>query len=368
MEKSNPAIIVIAYNRKRALMRLLDSINRAEYPSNDIQLVISVDKSDSDETIKAARGFSFNHGQVRIIEHEKNMGLKKHVLSCGDLTAEYGSVILLEDDLIVSPQFYCYTVSALDFVAADKRVAGVSLYNHRLNVHVRRPFEAMEDGYDNYYFQFASSWGQAFTEKQWEGFKKYLADYGDREVADVSVPKFVSSWSDKSWLKHYIRYMIDNDLYFIYPRVSLTTNFSEEGEHAVSTNDDLQVPLLYGKKDWRLSSLDEATAIYDAFFENVRVSKDRLDLYGYKQITDDIDKLISTKALPYKVIESYGLHLRPHEMNVALKMPGNDIFLYDVKTSSEPPKYNEARIRMYDYRAFKVSHGIKIAKARLFKR
>ena len=40
-----PAIIVIAYNREESLKRLLTSLNNAIYESDDITLIISIDKS-----------------------------------------------------------------------------------------------------------------------------------------------------------------------------------------------------------------------------------------------------------------------------------------------------------------------------------
>ena len=42
-----PAIIVIAYNREESLKRLLTSLNNAIYESDDITLIISIDKSDN---------------------------------------------------------------------------------------------------------------------------------------------------------------------------------------------------------------------------------------------------------------------------------------------------------------------------------
>ena len=124
----NTAIVVIAYNRVLPLKRLLGSLARADYPKDsDIPLIISIDKSDNEEVLQAAEAFSWEHGEKRIITHEKRLGLKKHVLECGNHSRQYGSVILLEDDLFIMRDFYHYTRAALDFVKADKRIGGVSL-------------------------------------------------------------------------------------------------------------------------------------------------------------------------------------------------------------------------------------------------
>ena len=52
-----PAIIVIAYNREESLKRLLTSLNNAIYESDDITLIISIDKSDNEKVFKAADEF-----------------------------------------------------------------------------------------------------------------------------------------------------------------------------------------------------------------------------------------------------------------------------------------------------------------------
>ena len=170
---NKPAIVTIAYNRPDSLGRLLSSLGNAKYPEgSEVTLVISIDKSDTDEVVRLAKEYEWPFGEKVVIARKERMGLKNHVLACGDLTDTYGSIIVLEDDLYVSPSFYEYAVKALDFTEGDERIGGVSLYNHLFNVHARRSFMAIDDGYDNWYFQFASSWGQAYTKSQWDGFKE----------------------------------------------------------------------------------------------------------------------------------------------------------------------------------------------------
>ena len=149
--------MIIAYNRPGALERLLGSVERAAYPSEDVQLVISIDQGGDPGVEKIARDFPFSHGQKRLIVRPEKMGLKRHVLACSALALEYGSVIVLEDDLYVSRDYYFYACAALEHTQSDERLAGVSLYSHRLNVHARVPFEAIGDGSDGWYFMFASS-------------------------------------------------------------------------------------------------------------------------------------------------------------------------------------------------------------------
>lgn len=373
------AIVIIAYNRPQALLRLLDSITNAYYPEGlDIPLIISVDKSDTTSVEDIARDYVWDHGEKYVRLHEVNMGLREHVLECGDISREYDGIIMLEDDLYVSPSFYMYVLAAMNRTRMDKKVGGISLYDHRLNVHAREPFEAIDDGYDNYFIQFASSWGQAFSTDQWNLFREWYEIHKDEDIAADNVPCNVSSWSERSWLKYYIKYLIDTDRYFIYPRVSYTTNFGDEGTHADTGVNDLQVPIAgmrkYGQIDFHFSDTEESRAIYDAYFENMclgsrlpEAARDEVtvDMYGVKQSAGYKRYVLSCKSLPYRVIQTYGRHLRPIDANVMYKIEGKDFFLYDTEKPGKAPEINDVDKYLYNYRALKAKEMMAVLKYRI---
>ncbi|MCR5420167.1 MAG: hypothetical protein K6E98_04095 [Lachnospiraceae bacterium] len=378
------AIVVIAYNRAESLLRLLDSISEAYYPKGvDIPLIISVDKSDSEAVANIAREYVWEHGYKSVRLYETNLGLREHVLSCGDIACEYDGAILLEDDLYVSPSFYMYTLAALTRTRMVGRIGGISLYNHLFNVHSREPFEAIYDGYDNYYLQMASSWGQAFSGEQWESFRKWYEVYKEEEIGADNVPENVSSWSAKSWLKYYIKYLIDTDRYFLYPRISFTTNFADEGEHMKKGTGicDLQVPIAglnrYGQIDFRFSDLDESMAIYDAYFENLCLEhrlpqavrgQVSIDLYGTKQSGGYKRYVLSSRPLPYRMLESYGRRMRPIDANVVYKPEGRDFFLYDTTKPGKAPKVKKVDKYLYNYRALKAKEMLSVLSFRIFEK
>ena len=381
-----PAIVIIAYNREQALKRLLHSVKEADYPDGDVTLIISVDRSSDhpgDLVRKAAEDFDWKHGEKKLVFHEENLGLKKHVLSCGDFSKEYEAVIMLEDDLYVSPAYYSYAMQALEYTRDNDRIGGISLYNHLLNVHAREPFQAIDEPCDNWYFQFASSWGQAFTKEQWDGFRSWLLEHDNTDLSDTGLPRNVSGWSDRSWLKYYIKYLIDTDRFFLYPMVSYTTNFGDEGTHARKTDNDLQVPLSAGRKTFTFESLEESRSVYDAFFENIKLKEQvagtlsaltneqvkpeqvAIDLYGYRGTNVHADFLLSSKLLPYRCLKTYGRHLRPHDANIFWEIPGESFFLYDLHTKAKKPRGDQAERLLYNYRALKAGHLFRLALFRL---
>ncbi len=377
-------IVVIAYNRADSLKRILSSIAGADYAGKkDIVLIISIDGGDNEDVVKSAGEFEWKYGEKVVKTHDENLGLKKHVLECGDLAYKYGSVLMLEDDLEVAPSFYSYSLQALEFASKIEKTGGISLYNHLLNVHVREPFYAIDDGYDNYYFQFASSWGQLYSKKMWDGFRKWLGENDGKVLSGMEMPANVSGWSENSWLKYNIRYLIEKDLYFLYPRVSLTTNHMETGTHSKEESYDLQVPMMYGReKKYNFSLPGESLAVYDAFFENERIrdiiadsekverSDCLIDLYGYRERDESgkIKRLLSSRSLPYRIIKSYGRVLRPIEANIISNTPGRDLFLYDLQSPGQAPKVDSRARYLYDHRALKFKEMAGIISSRVIKR
>ena len=97
------AVVVVGYNRSDSMRRILGSLAKADYKEKDIPLVISIDHSGREEVEQVAREFQWNYGPKEVICHKERLGLRKHIISCGDLTRRYGAVMILEDDLYVSP-------------------------------------------------------------------------------------------------------------------------------------------------------------------------------------------------------------------------------------------------------------------------
>lgn len=344
--KNKPTIIVVAYNRVDSLSRLLNSLSIANVVMNT-RLVISIDYSGDYSVTDYANAFEWNYGEKIIITHDENLGLRKHVLKCGDLTEKYGSIILLEDDLVVSPMFYQYTQKSLDFYGQDINVAGISLYNHKYNVNAQQTFEPLIDGFDNYWLQFASSWGQAWTAKQWEGFKCWYENETISLLVTDDVPKNVVNWPESSWLKYFIKYLVVTNKYFIYPRESLTTNFSDIGTNVIKKDYTFQVSLCLSKQNFVFSNFVESNAIYDAFFEispeilkkfnkELEDYEFEVDLYGTKTL-DNIKKeyLLSNKDFVGKPTLSFSRELRPHDFNITANFFSENNAVFNLSHSKQ---------------------------------
>jgi hypothetical protein len=335
----HPAIVVVTYNRQNSLMRLLGSLSKARYPEG-VPLVISIDGGDhrEKEIVKIAEKFRWPHGKKEVICHEKNMGLRRHILCCGDLTQRYDSVIVLEDDTYVSPVFYLYAMQTVRFYGPRPEIGGISLYAPRLNPTTHLIFEPLSDGADVYFIQWASSWGQIWTYRQWLEFRQWYARNDGPITDDACIPDDAVQWPESSWKKYYVKYLVETDRFFVYPRESLSTSFQEAGLHMDNASIALQTALQCIKETYRLQHLENSCCVYDAWHNLLpdRLNKFVPELKEYEYVVDlSGHRPLKKIKAPYLLtcrpasnpILQFGKKMRPIEMNVIEMLPGQGISL-----------------------------------------
>lgn len=352
-----PAIVAVGYNRPDSMQRLLDSVGRAAYPNNaQVTLVVSIDECNrSAEVAAVAEAFHWPHGEKIIRRFPARQGLRRHVLQCGDLSETYGAVIVLEDDLMVAPGYYEYVVQALAFYADAPEIAGIALYSHAWNGYANVEFRPAQNGFDAYLGQYSISWGQCWTSAQWRAFR---ASYDAHQAAPLpyidAVPWAVTHWPDTSWGKYFVYYIVESGRYYVVPYASLSTNFSDAGQHAAARDTAHQVPLLLGTgKPYRFPAIAEAVR-YDIYFERMGLELPGFseggvcaNLSGIKPSAMGCRYLLTMRALPYETAASYGLSMRPAEANALCAVPGDDIFLYDTeKPLSKPARAENPSVRL----------------------
>ncbi len=347
----NIAIVVICYKRIDPMKRLLKSLLNAYYDNEKVDLIISIDKSDNEKCENYAKAFKWDFGEKRVVTHTTNLGLRKHILGCGEYLENYDAVVVLEDDLVVMPGFWRYVRQTSEFYNNDKNIAGVSLYSSSKNIYNLMPFSPIDTDYDIFFLQVAQSWGQVWFKEKWNEFIKWYEEHKYSKFEDVTnIPKELSLWPESSWLKYHLWYCIEKNKFFVYPYKTYTTCFSEEGEHTAKTSSLYQTNFNHSVNDRKLNlpSLDNRDAVcYDGFFENCRLSYENgnsiaSDLYGIKHYYGDYKLLLSSKKLNYKLLGKYGLVLKPHEENYLYGIEGEDIYLYDL-TIEQNNKYTKRR-------------------------
>lgn len=344
-----PAIVIPAYTRTHTLDRLLASLSRAAIPSG-VTLVFSVDPTsqDSDDATAVRHlvdNFLWLRGEKRVVTHDRHLGLVGNITYCGGLSAEYGAIILLEDDLVVAPEFYAFATTALRQYADDPRIAGISLNQQWFNGFTHQPFIPLPDAFDAYFLKLATPQGQVYTAAQWRRFADWSSETPVQALEGVhdSFARFPPS----DWLAAKAGYLAETDRFYVYPRESLTTNFGDKGTHLRQQTAMFQVPLRLGHRDLCLGTLDNSVAVYDAFFELLPDRLNRLtdalcdydydvDLYACKSARHLRAPFVLTTRRGRRPLRTFGRAQLPLEANVIDGVPGTGLSLFrreDVDTS-----------------------------------
>jgi hypothetical protein len=328
----NPAIVIPCYKRNFSLERLLDSLSKATFSVENIPLIISIDGPGNELVKGVAEKFNWKFGPKEIHVQEKHLGLKQHMITCTNLVNKYENILLLEDDLLVSPHFYEYAIRALDFYKEEEKLAGISLYNYEVTESTGQSFRPLDDGSDVYFLQHPSSWGQVFTKKQWNGFMDWNKAH-EAYFNDAYLPSNVKGWGVHSWKKHFVHYMAENDLYFVYPRLSFTTNLEGIGTHSNSIG-TFQTTLQESGKSHVFNHFSQSKSIYDAWFEIKPLALNKwiphyqnydyeVDLFGTKDMYKS--EFILAKKRSTAPMHSYSAKMQPALQNVLGDIEGTGI-------------------------------------------
>ena len=122
------------------------------------------------------------HPNKTVIERDRNWGLANSVIEgVTEQCKRFGRVIVVEDDLVVSPVFLNYLNSALDRYTDEQKVMQVSA--HMFPVDIQSQFDAVM-------LPFTTSWGWATWDRAWKKFDPGMTGYEKLKVDSVLRRKF----------------------------------------------------------------------------------------------------------------------------------------------------------------------------------
>ena len=234
-------IALFVYRRPWHTARALEALAKAEGAMDSDLHIFSDASRDASaaadvravrQLIRAASGFR----TVRIVERDTNWGLARSIVEgVSTLVSEYGSVIVLEDDLEVAPMFLSYMNTALmgyEDVPQVKQIAGYMF-----------PVASAERLPESFFLPLTTSWGWATWARAWgEGpapASVLLAKVASRadiaafslngaynylgmlqEAAGGHVDSWAIRWYAQTWLAGGL---------ILYPRASMLTNAGMDG-------------------------------------------------------------------------------------------------------------------------------------------
>lgn len=159
-------IAVFAYKRPDHLARTLRSLEACpEFMESELHIYCDGPRDHSEhEAVAAARAVAAAYSSRAKIRHaDVNRGLAASITAgVADLASIYGRVIVVEDDLVVAPNFLTYLNQALDTYADDDRVMHITAYMY--------PVPPKPGRTDVYFLQTIGSWGWATWHRAWKHF------------------------------------------------------------------------------------------------------------------------------------------------------------------------------------------------------
>jgi GT2 family glycosyltransferase len=241
---SKAPIAFFTYNRPEHTCQSLRSL--AENPeARESELFIFCDapkktehKKGVDEVRHIVRSRQWC-GSVHIIEHEENMGCAASVIEGVTQVCEAsGRIIVIEDDLVLSPHFLEYMNAALDLYESTDQVVQISGYMFPLEFAVET---------DAFFLPFTTSWGWATWQRAWIYFDPEMTGFDILKNHDELRYSFniggtydyfgmleqqragkVDSWAIRWYLSTFLKNGVT-----LYPRKTLVENggFDGSGTH-----------------------------------------------------------------------------------------------------------------------------------------
>lgn len=231
-------IVIFAYNRADRLEELLNSLEKNSLIDKMIgHIFVDVpDKKDkkNQKYNQEVVGFLEEYKQRALFKNltitiaEKHKGLANSVISgVSQIIKEYGKVIVLEDDLIVSNDFLDYMQRALNIYEKDNRIWQISAHSAALKELENYP-------YDTYLLPRIESIGWGTWKDRWErtdwevkSYKKFKFNYLEQFMFNIGgndlsymLKRQMEDIKYDSWAIRWCYQAFKEKKYTIFPRES----------------------------------------------------------------------------------------------------------------------------------------------------
>lgn len=293
-KKENLApIVLFAYTRLDTLRKVVEALSRNTL-ADQSQLFIFVDGPKIDtqlDQIQTVRDYVKGiEGFAGLSYHfsETNIGLDASVINgVTQVVNEFGKAIVLEDDIITSPNFLCYMNQALDFYQDNQKVMQIGAYG----VKIRRPhfWES-----DVYFYARHCSWGWGIWKDRWDSVDWKIEDWKQIQNDRAFRHNFNKNGSDMySMLKNCMEGGNMWDIRFSY-------NLYKQGKYVVYP---------FVSKSWNIGYGGDATHCKDSY------SRFKVDLdTGIQQQFLFRDEVESNQIIHRRVYHYHSLHMRAYSL------------------------------------------------------
>lgn len=282
-------IIIFTYNRIEHLNTLIRSLKKNNLFADSKVFVFSDGpKNEIDKKkIENIRIFLKKNLQIHkseIIERDVNLGLSRNVIGgITDAFKTYDQLIILEDDLEVSPFFLHYMNDALNMYKSVDNVASISGYMY--------PIDPKKFSNDYFFLNLVESWGWGTWKRAWNIFENDSAQLkkkiDEKQLANefnfesgISYYKMLTDnikGLNDSWAVRWYASTFLKNMNTLFPSKSFVKNIGvdDSGEHcSYTTVYDTLVNFDYKKleKNHSLESLSDRLVV-QSFFRKIKYKR-----------------------------------------------------------------------------------------------
>ncbi|XP_041356334.1 uncharacterized protein LOC121373678 [Gigantopelta aegis] len=243
-------IIVLTFDRPESLARCLSSLNEAEYGGDKVIIDVWVDRAKGEretihpETYRVAKKFTFRHGEVKVHNHSRHVGLHGQWLNTWDVQNSGKEIaIFIEDDTAVSRHFYKWLKAVHKKYARYPNVNGFSTQGVSIRHSGDPGYLTGPADHVCFLYPVLGTWGFSPNRQNWLKFIDWYTHASKDPNFQPHVPgilpsKWYSSFvkrgrTDRMWSIWHIYYAWKNTEYTLYPnlpgRQGLTINWKEKG-------------------------------------------------------------------------------------------------------------------------------------------
>jgi acetyltransferase-like isoleucine patch superfamily enzyme len=185
-------IALFAYNRPKHLARTVAALLRDPLAgASDLHVFCDGAKSPAAEAaVREVRAFVRSitgFRSIAVVEQTRNIGLANSIIAgVTALCDRFGRVIVLEDDILVTPGFLDFMNAALTRYVDDERVMQVTGYMFPIRSEASR---------SALFLPLISCWGWATWKRAWDGFDTAMSGYAEIERDPAMQSRFDLSGS-----------------------------------------------------------------------------------------------------------------------------------------------------------------------------
>lgn len=243
--RSPAPIIIFCYNRSDKTALVLEHLSKNNLAQNsDLFVFCDGPRNEKDlqevqkthAVIDKISGFR----SVTIEKRELNRGLANSVIyGVNKVFTLYETAIVLEDDIITSPDFLNFTNEALEFYKNDQKIFSITGFNYPQNI-----FRTPKNFNDDVFFLKGRgcSWGWATWKDRWQQVDFAVKDYESFKSNDekqksfnlagknlTEMLRFQMAGKIDSWAIRVAYHLFKNDLYTVFPLKTLVKNIGLDG-------------------------------------------------------------------------------------------------------------------------------------------